>query len=181
MLYTTRARERRIGMKSTRNATISLGKPITAPALVPVKHAATPACINHPFQVKGDYCGVTALSFGTPHGAVSVADVDNTDVLDLGLALGTHPLFPKGASIVFFQVLDSENLKARLWQRGKGEVPFTPEAACVAATVAMKLQKTFACKVNVSMGGNVFCVQWDRGVGEVSISGSLSLLGQHSA
>ncbi len=149
---------------------ISLGKPITAPALVPVEHKATPFCICDPFMVNGICHKVTAISFGTPHGAVLVDDVDGVDVPSLGAALGTHTLFPSGASIVFFQMTDKENLKARLWERGGGENDFTPEAAGVAGTVSMMLQKAVGNKVNVHMGGNTCAVEWNRGGGEVCLT-----------
>ena len=158
-------------MNAANTATISLGKPITIPVLIPVEHKATPTCINNPFMVDGRCYKVTAMSFGSPHGAVLVDDVDSLDVTALGAKLGNHVLFPKGASIVFVQMLDRENLKARLWQRGQGEITFTPEAVCVAATTAMMLQKVLGNTASVSMGGNSFHVKWDRG-GEVCLTGA---------
>ena len=157
---------------------ISLGKPVMAPCLVPVLHDSTPACINGPFMVDGACYKVTAMSFGSPHGAVFVEDVDNTDVSLLGVELGTHALFPKGANIVFIQVLDSENLKARLWQRDKGEIPFTLEAVCVAGVAARMLQKTLAYQINVSMGDTVFCVHWESLNGDINVSGPVELIAQ---
>ena len=151
-------------------ATISLGPPITAPCLIPVLHASTPTCINEPFMVGGKPYPVTALSFGSPHGAVFVDDVDSIDVEMLGSAIGTHDLFPEGASVVFVQVLGREGVIARLWQRGKGESPFTCEAACVAGTAAMMLQKVLSNEVNVFMGGHSYQVKWARGGDGVSIS-----------
>ena len=153
------------------NITILLGKPITAPVLIPVDHKSTPTCINSPFMVDGKVHRVTALSFGTPHGAVFVDDVDGTDVNSLGFALGTHSLFPQGASIVFIQVIDSKSIKVRLWQRGKGENGFvTPEAACVAGTAAIMLQKVLGNEASVLMGSNTFQVKWERGADNVSLT-----------
>lgn len=163
-------------MKTTHTATISLGKPVTAPILVPVEHRSTPTCINNPFMVDGECYRVTALSLGSPFGSVIVEDVDKVDVAQLGSQLGTHVLFPKGASIVFIQVIDKENIKVRLWERNKGETPFTPEAACVAGTAAMMLQKVLGYTANVQMGGNTFEVKWSRGDGNVSLTGPASLV-----
>lgn len=163
-------------MQTTNITTISIGKPVTAPVLVPVEHKSTPTCISDPFMVDGECYKVTAMSFGSPHGAVLVDNVDGVDVPALGSKIGTHILFPKGASIVFIQMLDKENLTARLWQRDKGETSFTPEAACVAGTAAMMLQKVLGHKANVSMGGNTFQVKWDRGGGDVSLTGPSDVL-----
>lgn len=162
-------------MNSTMSKSVSLGKPIMAPCLIPVEHKATPNCINDPFMINGDCYKVTAMSFGSPHGAVFVEDVDAVNVQKIGSSLGTHCLFPKGASIVFIQMLDRETLKARLWQRGKGEIAYTAEAVCVAGVTAMMHQKILTNKASVRMGDNVFQVEWNRGTGDVSITGTADL------
>ena len=156
-------------MRATKTPAVSMGKPITVPVLVPVTHTSTPMCINDPFMIDGQCYKVTALSLGTPHGVVIVDDVESVDVPSLGSALGTHALFPQGASIVFIQVLDRESIKARLWQRGEGETAFTSEAAGIAGVASMMLQKILSRVVTVSMGGAAFAVEWDR-VGEVMLT-----------
>jgi len=162
-------------MLSANNVTISLGEPITAPVLVPVKHSSTPTCINDPFMVGGKCYRVTAMSFGTPHGAVFVDDLDSVDVPSLGRELGTHVLFPDGASIVFIEVLDKESIKVRLWQRDEGETAFTAEAACVAGTAAMMCQKVLYNEANITMGGERYRMKWVRG-SEVTLTGSANML-----
>jgi diaminopimelate epimerase len=162
---------------TSKNRTILFNKPITTPFLIPVIHASTPNCISDPFMVDGVCYRVTAMSFGSPHGAVVVDNVDTVDVPTIGSALGTHCLFPKGASIVFIQVLDRETIKARLWQLNEGEIPFTPEAVCVAGTAAIMLQKILTTKATVLMGGNEFQVEWNKGEGTVSLTGPDNLLG----
>ncbi|HOJ80233.1 MAG TPA: hypothetical protein PK767_06340 [Clostridiales bacterium] len=157
--------------------TVSLGKPIMAPCMVPVEHKSTPNCINDPFMVNGECWKVTAMSFGSPHGAVFVDDVDATDVRNIGPALGTHSLFPEGASIVFIQILDRENVKARLWHREKGETDFTAEAACVAGVTAAMLHRIPASEVNIHMGQNIFRVEWNRVTDEVCLTGPADVLG----
>ncbi len=163
-------------MNQVADKTISLGRPITAPCLVPVKHRATPRCIHSPFMVNGDCYRVTAMSFGSPHGAVFVDDTDAVDVPVAGARLGTHQLFPQGASIVFVQMLAKHTLKARLWHRGMGETAFSCEAVCVAATAAIMLQKTLANEATVLMGGHSFWVEWERSAGSVWLTGSHHLL-----
>jgi diaminopimelate epimerase len=162
-------------MKTIDNITISLGKPVTAPCLIPVLHASTPNCVSEPFMVNGEEYKVTALSFGTPHGVVIVDDVESVDVPSLGSSLGMHARFPKGASIVFVQVIDRESVKARLWQRGEGETAFTPEAACASVAASRMLQKIMVNKANVLMGGNTMQVEWDR-IGDIMLTGPADLL-----
>lgn len=156
-----------------------MGKPIMVPCLIPVKHDSTPNCVNDPFMVNGKCFKVTAMSFGSPHGAVFVDDIDAVDVQGTGSALGTHSLFPKGANIVFIQILDNETVKARLWHLEKGETDFSAEAVCVSGVTAMMLHKVLTDRVNVYMGDNVFQVQWNRGTYEVYLTGPADLLGSY--
>jgi len=155
---------------------VNMGKPITAPCLIPVLHTSTPKCINNPFMVNGEPYGVTAVSFGSPHGAVFVDDVDNVDLQTLGSALGTHALFPHDASIVFVQVIDKESVKARLWHKDHGGIVFTPEAASVAGTAAKMLQKVYSGDVTVSMNENTVKVIWNQGDDEAFLTGKAGLL-----
>lgn len=163
-------------MKAVNNLTISMGKPITASVLIPVKHTATPNCINQPFMVNGEPYRVTCLSFGTPHGVVLVDDITNVDVPTLGYLLGTHALFPKGASIVFVQVIDKNKLIARLWQKEEGEISFSLEAACVAVTAVIQLQKILTHEADVTMGNYDFHIKWDRGNNTVYLTGLAALV-----
>jgi diaminopimelate epimerase len=163
-------------MNATISRTVSLGKPVLVPCLIPVKHKATPNCINDPFMINGECYKVTAMSFGSPHGAVFVDDIDAVVVHETGSALGTNSLFPEGANIVFIKVLDKESIKARLWHLEKGESDFTAEAVCVAGAAAMMLHRILNDRVNVHMGDNVFEVEWDRRKNEVSLTGPADLL-----
>ena len=162
--------------KTSEKRTIIFGKPETTPCLIPVTHMSTPNCVYEPFMVDGSCYKVTALSLGSPHGAVIVDDVDAVNVADIGAALGNHPLFPKGASIVFIQIVDNKTVKSRLWQRGKGETPFTAEAVCVAAVAAIMLHKVLTDKATVLMGGSCFEVEWSKAKEEVSLTASADVL-----
>ena len=151
---------------------ISMGKPIKAPCLIPVEHKSTPNCINEPFMVNGKSYKVTCLSFGTPHGIVFFEDIENADISGIGKSLEKHPLFPEGASIVFVQILCKTQIKARLWERGKGLVSYTNEAVCAAMTAAKMLHKVSE-NVDVFMGENKFNVNWDNLIDDVYITGPL--------
>ena len=158
------------------NQVVNFGKPVTTPFLIPVTHASTPNCINSPFMVDGKCYGVTALSFGSLYGVVMVENLDDIDISALGAALGTHRLFPKGANIVFVQILGGEDLKAQVWPlAGKKVAPF--EAACAAGTAAMMLRKVLSGTVTVWMGKNSYHVEWDKGESDVRLTESRAEMG----
>ncbi|AGC67508.1 diaminopimelate epimerase [Thermoclostridium stercorarium subsp. stercorarium DSM 8532] len=149
--------------------TVSYGKPVMAPCLIPVEHKSTPNCINAPFMVNGECYKVTAMSFCSPHGVVFTGNVDSVDVRETGQLLGTHSLFPKGASIVFAQVLDGETIKVRIWQQNKGETGFSAEAVCIAGVTAMMLHKVLTDRVKVCAGNQEFGVEWNRETNSVCL------------
>jgi len=156
--------------------TLLMGQPIVSPCLVPVLHSSTPNCINDPFMVNGECYKLTAMSFGSAHGAVFVDDVDSFDVETIGSELGNHVLFPNGASIVFIEATDGANLKARLWQKDIGEIAFTPEGVSVAGTAGLMLQRVLGTVANIEMGGEEFQVKWDRCGSGVSLTGPASMI-----
>ncbi len=156
-------------MIKAKSSKVILGKLNTVPALVPVLHMSSPACINSPVCVDGVCYSVTAASVTTAHGVVMVEDVNNVNVDDLGEKIGSHPIFPEGADIVFVQA--SENgIKARHYRKGLGEKGYTFEAACVAAAAAMMQQERLVSRLNVEIGGDIFSAEYDRATGEVSLS-----------
>ncbi|MCL2062322.1 MAG: hypothetical protein FWH03_06850 [Firmicutes bacterium] len=145
---------------------ISLGRPITAPSLIPICHTVTPQCINTPIMVNGACRFITAVSLGAPFGAVFVENVDAADIAQTGKALAVHPLFPQGASIVFIQLLSKQSLKARFFE-GAGKTASALQAAAVAAITAMMLQKTWESELDVLLDEKTFRIKWDRCGGEV--------------
>ncbi|MCL2050539.1 MAG: hypothetical protein FWG91_02230 [Lachnospiraceae bacterium] len=159
------------------NISVSFGKPITAPYLIPVLYNGSPMCINNPLLIDGEILKVTVISLGRPHGVLFVDDLKSVDVKKIGALLGTNAIFPKGASIIFAKKQDEESLETRLWQHGEGETAYTNEAAAVAGTVAIMLNKTCITKVKVTMGGNSFLTEWGRGENdEVILTGKKELM-----
>lgn len=143
---------------------VCVGRPITAPALVPVLHRATSACICEPFIACGKVWHVTALHLGTTFAVVLCEDISNMDITQPGAALSTHVLFPQGADILFVQVLDSKRIGVRLWQKMHGEKICTPEAAGAAASAAIMLQEVYSntAEVEIHAHAGTFRAAWDR-------------------
>ena len=173
-------------METAVQKTISFGRPVMEPYLIPVIHNSTPSCINVPFMVEGQEYRVTSFALHNCEGASSagarsegagsegakpygIVITDNVEKLDMSLhgkALCTHPLFPNGADIVFVEIKRRDLLKARLYEKEEGEVDFSERGACAAFVAARILQKTYESAV-VSMGGKVCRVEWDGVDGDV--------------
>ena len=162
-------------MEAASQQTVSFGRPVTEPYLIPVIHNSTPSCINVPFMVEGDEYRVTSFSLHGSTGArtYGVVITDNVDIIDIsfhGRALANHPLFPSGADIVFVQIESKDLLKARFYEKEEGVVSFSERGACAAFIAAKMMQKTFELQAVVEMDGKTCRVEWDGVDGEVSLT-----------
>ncbi len=63
-----------------------------------------------------------------------------------------HPHFPNRVNVEFVEIIDRQNLKIRVWERGCGETLACGTGACASAAVAHKLKKV-GNKVTVHLRG----------------------------
>lgn len=106
-------------------------------------------------SVKGNTCFFTKV--GVPHAVVEVSDLDNTDVKRLGSKIRYAEEFaPEGTNVDFIEILDSDHLKIRTYERGVEDETL----ACGTGVTASAL---FLAK---NMDGNkkksVFCMSGDE-------------------
>ncbi len=112
-------------------------------------------CINEDLQVNGETFKVTCLSMGNPHCVIFVDNVHDFPVERIGPIIENHKAFPKRTNVGFVQVLNENELKVRVWERGCGETLACGTGACAAAAAANKLKKV-GDKVTVHvLGGNL--------------------------
>ena len=149
--------------------TVSFGRPVMSPYLIPVLHSTSPSCINVPFTAEGQAYYVTSFSLQGPLGAVITDNVDDLDIALHGQALCTHPLFPLGADIVFVEIKNKDLLKARFYEKETGEAGFSRRGVCAAFVAARILNKTCGSAL-VAMGGKMCRVEWDGVDGEVKVN-----------
>lgn len=81
----------------------------------------------------------TAISMGNPHYVIFVDDVDKFPVTELGPRIEKHHLFPEGVNVEFVQVIDSNTVKFRVWERGSGETMACGTGACAVCVAANML------------------------------------------
>ena len=98
-------------------------------------------CINENLEVNGEVFRVTCLSMGNPHCVIFVDKVDDFPVDQIGPRIENHKAFPKKTNVSFVQVLNNNQLKLRVWERGCGETLACGTGTCAAAAAANKLGK----------------------------------------
>ncbi len=103
------------------------------------------------------FCG--AVSMGNPHVVTVVDDVDTADVETLGPLLESHERFPERVNAGFMQVVDRNNIRLRVYERGAGETQACGSGACGAVAVGI-LQGLLDENVTVSLPGGELNISW---------------------
>jgi len=85
---------------------------------------------------------VTCLSVGNPHAVVFVDDVRAEPVSVLGPQIETHGRFPNRTNVEFVELVDRENVKMRVWERGSGETLACGSGCCAAAVACARTDRT---------------------------------------
>ncbi|MBQ3276298.1 MAG: carbamoyl-phosphate synthase large subunit [Oscillospiraceae bacterium] len=94
--------------------------------------------IDAPVTVAGEEYYVTCLSMGNPHCVVFCDAIDSLDLETLGPAFEFSPLFPERVNVEFVRVVNKNNLRVRVWERGSGETLSCGTGACAAAAAAIE-------------------------------------------
>ena len=99
-------------------------------------------CVNEDLQIDDEETyKVTCLSMGNPHCIIFVENVDDSPVEYIGPMIENHPSFPKRTNVGFVQILNKNELKVRVWERGCGETLACGTGTCAAVAAANKLGK----------------------------------------
>ena len=114
---------------------VNMGHPVFMPALIPVKSSLN-TIIGEEIEAAGRKWQMTCLSMGNPHCVVPVEDPDALDLEKIGPAFENHELFPEKINTEFIKVLDKNNIRMRVWERGSGETMACGTGACAAAVAS---------------------------------------------
>ena len=125
---------------------VNMGAPIFEPTLVPFNAEGLPSLqefhetlyaliLNTPAQ-HDDWVGV--LSMGNPHAVQVVADVDSAPVLEEGPAIENHPAFPNRVNAGYMQIMNRNEIKLRVYERGAGETLACGTGACAAVVSGIR-------------------------------------------
>ncbi len=136
---------------------VDMGTPMLERSKIPMLGQGT--CINEDLQVNGEKYKVTCLSVGNPHCVVFVDSLEGFPVQNIGPKIEVHSLFPKKTNVEFAQVLNSKELKVRVWERGCGETLGCGTGAS-AAVVAGNLLRKVGSKVTVHLLGGDLEVEY---------------------
>lgn len=142
--------------------TVNMGVPRFAPPDIPF--IADAQAERYVVDLPSQTVEIGAVSMGNPHAVLLVNDVQLAPVQDWGRILERHERFPQRTNVGFMQIVDTLNIRLRVFERGVGETQACGTGACAAVAVGRKwglLQE----RVNVNLPGGQLMVQW-AGEGE---------------
>jgi len=158
---------------------VDMGMPILDRERIPMLGEGR--CIDENLTIEDELFKITCLSVGNPHCIIFVEDLDTFPVERFGSKIENHRLFSNRTNVEFAQVLDKNNLRVRVWERGVGETLACGTGAC-ASVVAGKLLGKVAdnCVVHL-IGGDLSIEYTDKifmtGPAEKVYTGELDLEG----
>lgn len=148
---------------------VDMGEPILNPTEIPVISSENPVK-NLMIKVLDAEFKFTCVSMGNPHAITIVENTDKFEVEKYGPVLEIDSHFPKKSNIEFIEILDKENIKMRVWERGAGETLACGTGAC-AVLVACSLNGYTSKEVKVKLLGGNLKIKWDETNNHVYMTG----------
>ncbi|MBW4618703.1 MAG: diaminopimelate epimerase [Cyanosarcina radialis HA8281-LM2] len=151
--------------------TVDMGMPrLTAAEIPTTLTAGEEKAIDLPITVADATWQVTCVSMGNPHCITFVKDVAVIPLETLGPQFENHPSFPLRTNTEFIEVVRSNYLKMRVWERGAGATLACGTGAC-AAVVAGVLTGKCDRVCTVELPGGCLEIEWSPTDGRVYMTG----------
>jgi diaminopimelate epimerase len=147
-------------LKENGQVTVDMGVPHLLAAEIPTTLAAgDQRVIDQPLDVVDRTCQVTCVSMGNPHCITFVDDVAAIPLEQIGPQFEHHAVFPQRINTEFIQVVRSDYLKMRVWERGAGITLACGTGAC-ASLVAGVLTGRCDRRATIELPGGCLEIEW---------------------
>lgn len=117
--------------------------------------------INQLLEVGGQSWSVTCVSMGNPHCITFVDNVATVPLETIGPMFEHHSVFPERTNTEFIEVVRSDYLKMRVWERGAGITLACGTGAC-ASVVAGVLTGNCDRLCRVELPGGCLTIEWSE-------------------
>ncbi|MGB1327639.1 MAG: diaminopimelate epimerase [Porticoccaceae bacterium] len=157
VLLQTKNRVMEVTTKPKNLVTANMGAPIFTPEEIPFMSQQQDKLYS--IEAGSQQFEIAALSVGNPHAVLQVDDIDTTAVEDIGPLIQAHSQFPESVNVGFMQIIDRQNIRLRVYERGVGETQACGSGACAAAVAAIQ-QDLVDSKVNLKLLGGELSIEW---------------------
>jgi diaminopimelate epimerase len=155
--------------------TVDMGPPHLDPADVPFDtRGLVPRREGNellwPLQLAVDCPELAVLSMGNPHAVQVVPDIERAPVSLDGPQIEGHQRFAQRVNAGFMQVIDSHEIRLRVWERGAGETLACGTGACAAVVSGIR-RGLLVSPVTVHTRGGTLVISWKDGGQPVYMKG----------
>lgn len=153
---------------------VDMGEPIFDPEEIPVISNENPVK-KLEIEVLDKKFIFTCISMGNPHAITIVENTKKFDVEKYGKVLEIDAHFPRKTNVEFIEIIDRQNIKMRVWERGAGETMACGTGAC-AVLVACVLNGTIDNVATVELLGGSLRIEWDKKTNHVFMTGPAEIV-----
>ncbi|WP_304985866.1 diaminopimelate epimerase [Coxiella-like endosymbiont] len=155
-------------IQSDDKVSVKMGVPRFDPANIPF---IAPKTANfYDLEIDNQKIKLGVVNIGNPHAIIPVNTIDALQVSKLSPQLSIHECFPEGTNVGFMQVINAQNIRLRVYERGAGETLASGSGACAAVAVGRRsglLQE----RVVVNQPGGSLIVDWQGPLTPVIMTG----------
>lgn len=112
----------------------------------------------------------TCVSMGNPHAITFIDKLDNFDIDKYGKVVESDRHFPNKTNVEFIEIIDRNNIKMRVYERGTGETLACGTGAC-ASVVASYLNNLTDRNVNVKLLGGELNIEYSKDDNHIYMTG----------
>jgi diaminopimelate epimerase len=165
----TKTTHMELAINSDDTVSVNMGKPMLSPSEIP---------LNAPKQLdqysillnNEQIVNFHSISVGNPHAVLVVPDVAKAPVQTIGKQICFHPIFPEQTNVEFMQILNQNQIKLRVYERGCGETIACGSGAVAAAAIG-RLFYNLADQISISLLGGDLRVSWPQIGGDITLTG----------
>lgn len=165
----TRTTKIQMDINSDKTVTVHFAPPKLNPDDIPLKADSLATRYTLPLADQSN-CKVHAIQVGNPHAVMIVKSIDQAPVCSLGKEISEHPLFPEQSNVNFMEILNTNHIRLRVYERGCQETQACGSGA-VASVAIGRLYHQLGERVRVSLPGGDLFVYWPELDGPIYLSG----------
>lgn len=160
---------------------VNMGKPKFKPELIPIKvEKRTDFVEDYQLATENTKFKINCVSMGNPHTIIFEDDIEQIDLSKWGEKIENHSLFPEKTNVEFIEIINSTEIKMRVWERGSGITLACGTGACASAVAGIK-KGLIDNDVTVHLPGGNLKIKWNgnnvimTGPSEIVFEGKIKL------
>ncbi|WP_338521788.1 diaminopimelate epimerase [Candidatus Legionella polyplacis] len=118
---------------------------------------------------------IYTIDIGNPHAVIVNKNINKISIKKLGKQISEHSFFKEETNVEFMQIINSNNIKIRVYERGCGETKSCGSGAIASAVIA-KIFFNLNKKINVLFSEGKLSIYWPSIYSPVYITGPANIV-----